>query len=83
MLLLDRYNDPMRTVYYISARVYEVLAQRPNASIDELYKESCTLAPDETVGFDFFVMALDFLFLLGVVESGEGDGLCVHEFTAD
>ena len=55
MLLIDRNNDPVKTVYYIAA-----------------------LAHSSAVPYEFFLMAIDFLFLVAGVEATEEGGLRVH-----
>ena len=66
MLLLDRNNEPMSTVYYIAAALDGYIDQNPGLDAGQLYEVTANTLVKKEVSYDFFVMALDFLFLLGI-----------------
>jgi len=78
MLLLDRNNEPTSTVYYLSALVFEYLGNHDGMDAATLYQRICSEAIGRKVRYDFFVMALDFLFLLNRIGVDEKGGLHVY-----
>ena len=78
MLLLDRNNEPTSTVYYIAAAL-DGYDQNPGLDAGQLYEVTANTLVKKEVSYDFFVMALDFLFLLGRVSIDEKGGLHVHQ----
>ena len=73
MLLLDRNNDPVKTVYYIAALAHSRISAEGETGIIDLYRWVCDSARCGEVPYDFFLMAIDFLFLVaGVDVTGEG-----------
>lgn len=65
MILVDTNNKPQKTVYYISAVAYSQLKRASGLSLAELFDlVSGDLGP-EKVDFQLFILAIDFLFLIG------------------
>jgi len=83
MLLLDRNNEPTSTVYYLSALVFDYLVRHDGMDAATLYQHICSEVVGRKVGYDFFVMALDFLFLLDRIGVDEKGGLHVYQVIAD
>ena len=82
MLILDRNNEPTSTVYYLSATIYECLCQSDGLDAASLYQQVTLEMIGREVSYEFFVMALDFLFLLDRVTVDEKGGLHVYQVTA-
>ena len=81
MLLIDGNNRPTNTVYYLSAVVYDQLSRcddqysiRPS----DLYGLISDRVLSRKVNIVFFIMALDFLFLLDKLEIDREGQLHVH-----
>ncbi|MCB5542228.1 ABC-three component system middle component 6 [Streptococcus salivarius] len=62
MLLLDKNAEPHKTVFYLSSMVYGIML-KGNLNIDSIYQDLRNELKD-TLNYDFFILALDFLFLL-------------------
>lgn len=72
MLLLDKNAEPKKTIFYISAIVHGLILKKI-VNI-ELQKEI-----EDELNYDFFILALDFLFLLDKIRvNNEGDIESVH-----
>lgn len=82
MLLLDRNNEPTSTVYYLAASVYGYAAKHDGIDASSLYQAIVTNFVHRDVSYDFFLMALDFLYLLDRVTVDEKGGLHVHQINA-
>ena len=67
MLLLDRNTTPENTVYYISGLVDGVINQHSGIDITDLYYKLIEKM-ESNVNYDFFILALDFLFLIDRVK---------------
>lgn len=78
MLLLDRNNEPENTVYYLSAVARQLITERPGLDVSSLYRTIETEILFCEFNFAFLVLALDFLFLLDMVEVDEKGELYVH-----
>ncbi|WP_147441647.1 ABC-three component system middle component 6 [Mycetocola lacteus] len=74
MILVDTNNKPQKTVYYISGVAYSHVKRRSNLALAELLDlVSGDLFPQK-VDFQLFVLAVDFLFLIGkIVLNEEGE----------
>lgn len=81
MLLLDRNNEPTSTVYYLAALVFDRALSREGIDASCLYREVCE-AVGKAVNYDFYLMALDFLYLLDRMSVDERGGLHVHRVAA-
>lgn len=74
MILLDKNNSPENTVYYIAAVVHGFLAEHPRTSFSDLFSELQEAVYHRKISFEFVVLAVDFLYLLGKVTiNKEGD----------
>lgn len=82
MLLLDRNNEPTSTVYYLAASVYDYVGRHDGVDAANLYQGVMTDFVGRKVSYDFFLMALDFLYLLDRVTVDEKGGLHVHQVIA-
>lgn len=78
MLLLDRNNEPTSTVYYLAASVYDYIGKHDGVDASNLYQGVMIDFVGRKVSYDFFLMALDFLYLLDCVAVDEKGGLHVH-----
>lgn len=83
MLLLDRNNEPTSTVYYLSASIYNYLSGNDGLDAAALYQQIMLEIVGKEVSYEFFMMALDFLFLLDRVTVDEKGGLHVHQVIAN
>lgn len=83
MLLLDRNNEPTSTVYYLSASIYDYLGGNDGLDSATLYQRIMLEMVGKEVSYEFFMMALDFLFLLNRVTVDEKGGLHVHQVIAN
>ena len=79
MLLLDRNNEPTSTVYYIAAALDNYIDRHPGLDAGQLYAVTANTLVNKEISYSFFVMALDFLFLLNRVSIDEKGGLHVHQ----
>ena len=77
MILLDRNNAPSNTVYHLAAVVHGVLFQYPETSFTDLYTKLQDTVYKRPVSFEFVVLAVDFLYLLGKVRVNERGDLSV------
>lgn len=78
MLLIDRNNDPVKTVYYIAALAYSRISVAGETGSIDLYRWICDSARCGAVSYEFSLMAIDFLFLVAGVEATEEGRLRVH-----
>jgi hypothetical protein len=77
MLLLDKNAEPNKTIFYLSAIVYG-LVLRGVTKIENIYLELQNEIEDN-LNYEFFVLALDFLFLLDRIRvNSKGDIESVH-----
>lgn len=81
MLLMDRYNEPTSTVYYIAASCYDYVNSHDGSDVAELYAFVKNDVAGKSINYDFFLMALDFLYLLDRLAVDEKGGLHVHQKT--
>lgn len=63
MLLLDKNTTPENTIYYLSGVVDGLIKQQNGVDVIGLYQKLLKEIRN-TVNFDFFILALDFLFLV-------------------
>lgn len=78
MLLLDRNNEPTSTVYYLAASAYGYLKGHAGTDASNLYEHINHVA-GKKVNYDFYLMALDFLYLMGCVDVDGKGGMHVHK----
>ena len=82
MLLLDRNNEPTSTVYYLAASVYDYVGKHDGIDASSLHQAIIVDLVGRNVSYDFFLMALDFLYLLDRITVDEKGGLHVHQVIA-
>ena len=82
MLLLDRNTEPTSTVYYLAASVYDHVGKHDGIDAASLYRGVMFDSVGKNVNYDFFLMALDFLYLLDRISVDEKGGLHVHQIIA-
>lgn len=78
MLLLDVNNDPENTIYYLSAVIYEFMKNSDGLDYNELYSEIANKILFKNINFEFFSLALDFLFLLDKIDVDDKGTLHVY-----
>lgn len=78
MLLLDRNNEPTSTVYYLAALAFDYVEKHDAIDTTALYQYICSEIVGRDVNYNFLLMSLDFLFLIGRIEVDEKGGLHVH-----
>ncbi len=79
MLLLDRDSAPADTIYYISAVCYRLICDANQiAPIDLFATLKGSRKEYRELGYDFFILALDFLFVLNRVEIDDEGRLYAH-----
>ena len=78
MLLLDRNNQPTSTVYYLAASIYDYLKTHNSIDASNLYQKITADFISRKVNYDFFLMALDFLYLMDRVTVDKKGDLHVH-----
>ncbi len=72
MLLLNKNAEPEKTILYLSAIIYGIILKGLK-NIDDIYLE-VQIELEEKLNFNFFVLALDFLFLLNKINiNSKGD----------
>ncbi|AFS40248.1 MULTISPECIES: ABC-three component system middle component 6 [Leuconostoc gelidum group] len=79
MLLLDINNNPDNTIYYLAATIYGFLNKNDGLDYIELYSEISQKILAKKINFEFFSLALDFLFLLDKVDVDEKGALHVYK----
>lgn len=78
MILLDKNNKPTNTVYYISAVIYTYLSKHGNKGLISLYNGICKSVLHHEVNFTFFLLAIDFLFLVDKININKKGDLYVY-----
>ena len=80
MLLLDRNNEPSSTVYYLAALAYSRIEQQDDGiDASSLYQRITADFVGKKISYDFFLMALDFLYLLDRIIVDDKGGLHVYQ----
>lgn len=78
MILLDKNSSPQNTVFYLSSIIYGVMIDKNGIDSIQLYNE-INQKLNEKVNFTTFILAIDFLFLLDMLDvSAEGDIYSVY-----
>jgi hypothetical protein len=73
-MLLPDYTTPEKSIYFIGAKILESLRKIETSRIDilvlyDFYIRNTTIA----ISFKFFLLGLDWLFLLGMIKHDKGD----------
>ncbi|WP_270219107.1 ABC-three component system middle component 6 [Lactococcus garvieae] len=74
MLLLDKNTLPENTVYYLSGIISGLLRKKDGIDSSELYYMLMKTAK-EKINYDFYMLALDFLFLVDKLKLDDSGGL--------
>ena len=78
MILLDENAYPQNTVIYISMLSLRIIRKNNFISIDELFVELVNCDDIDNLNFEFVVLAVDFLFLIGKIGINEGGEIFVY-----
>lgn len=78
MILLDRNNKPENTVYYLAALSYGFISKNKGLDYSELYEKLSEKNNHKDINFEFFSLALNFLFLVDKISVDEKGGLYVY-----
>ncbi|MCL9638866.1 hypothetical protein EFL99_05610 [Lactococcus lactis] len=74
MLLLDKNTLPENTVYYLSGIIHGLLHKKDGIDSSELYYTLMETTKNR-INYDFYMLALDFLFLIGKLKLDDSGGL--------
>lgn len=74
MILPTKHLSPQRSIISVSSEVFELIGRHSTVSsiwnnLQEKHKVSLRIGD---VPFDWFILALDFLFILGAIEEKKG-----------
>lgn len=73
-MILNPDTHPERDIYFIGGKVIEILDEHVSPEIDIL--EIYTSIKNSTgISFNLFILSLDWLFLLGVINKGTTGGI--------
>jgi len=69
-MIISKDINPERDLYYLGAKVIEILSGESGESVDffDVYKK---LNATERVSINLYSLTLDWLFLLGVIDNSE------------
>lgn len=70
-MIVTKDTKPERQIYYLGALLLEVLHNTPNRTV-ELFDVFADLNKRETVSVNAFMLALDWIFLLGAITNDKG-----------
>ena len=70
-MIISKDTNPERELYYLGALVIDVLSKVPQSRVD-FFDAFQRLNDQEKVSMNLFTLTLDWLFLLGVVNSKDG-----------
>lgn len=74
MLLLDKNTRPENTVYYLSGVIHCILRKNAGINSSQLYN-LLIITIQKKVNYDFYILALDFLFLIDRLNFDDLGGL--------
>lgn len=69
-MITDQNNHPQRQLYYLGAKVIELLSANHNTA--EFFQAYQQLKENEKISIKLFTLTLDWLFLLGVISLEKG-----------
>lgn len=69
-MITDQNNHPQRQLYYLGAKVLELLSADHNSV--EFFQAYQQLKKNEKISIKLFTLTLDWLFLLGVISLEKG-----------
>lgn len=70
-MLLDKDTNPTKSIYFIGSRIIDLLKESRFSSLDiniAFGRLNQNATKQDRISFDYFLLALDWLFLLDVVE---------------
>jgi hypothetical protein len=70
-MIISKDTNPERELYYLGALVIDVLSKAPQNRVD-FFDAFQRLNDQEKVSMNLFALTLDWLFILGVVNSKDG-----------
>lgn len=70
-MIISKDVNPEREIYYLGALVIDVLSKFPENKVD-FFDTFQRLNEQEKVSMNLFALTLDWLFMLGAVNSGDG-----------
>ncbi len=70
-MIIGKDIHPERKIYYLGALVLGILKKSPESKLDFFYIYQ-KVNESETVSMKLFTLTLDWLFLLGVINSNKG-----------
>ena len=70
-MIVSKDTNPERELYYLGALVIEVLRNAPQSRVD-FFDAFQQLNDQEKVSMNLFALTLDWLFILGVINSKDG-----------
>lgn len=65
-MIVNFERDPKFSLYFIGAKVIEILKKEPNISLDSIYQQ-LNLAYNEELSINYFYLAIDWLYLIDKV----------------
>lgn len=71
MIIIDNDISPEREIYYLGAMIIEILKSIPKNEV-ELFDAFQLLNERTRISMNLFVLTLDWLYLLGVINNREG-----------
>lgn len=71
-MIINKDINPEREIYYLGAQVIEILRNSPKDKV-ELFDAFQSLNEKKRVSMNLFVLTLDWLYLLGIINTAEGD----------
>ncbi|MDQ6974971.1 MAG: hypothetical protein Q9M22_00220 [Mariprofundaceae bacterium] len=69
-MIVSQDNNPQRELYYLGAQVIDLL-NRSKGALD-FFDTFQNLKEKEDISMNLFVLTIDWLYLLGIVDSKEG-----------
>lgn len=75
-MIINNKREPMYSLYFLGGIILRILNSSNNKMIDELF-EKCKKEINQDIHIDFFYYALDWLFMLSIIELKEGGKVCL------
>ncbi|MBL4775514.1 MAG: hypothetical protein JKY87_05610 [Mariprofundus sp.] len=69
-MIISQDNNPQRELYYLGAQVIEILNN--SKSTFDFFDVFQNLKEKEDISINLFVLTIDWLYLLGIVDSKQG-----------
>lgn len=75
-MIINTKREPMYSLYYLGGIVLHILKKSNNEPIEALF-EKCKKEINKDIHIDFFYYALDWLFMISIIELTEGGTICL------